>query len=90
LMAVLSLVQGLFIPCLLSGATVGRFYGQVLKATLFPHIDPGIYALLGAASMLGGMARIIVSAAVILTESAEGINTLATRHVFLLMLILNI
>ena len=50
--------SGLFVPALLSGASVGRLWGQFLQSVCgLQAVDPGLYALLGAASVLGGIAR---------------------------------
>ena len=52
----LAIPSGLFIPSILIGAAWGRLVG-IGVAHLIPsaHIDPGKYALIGAAAMLGGM-----------------------------------
>ena len=55
----LSIPSGLFVPCLLTGASWGRLIGNIL-ATIFPGaswVIPGKYALIGAAAMLGGVVR---------------------------------
>ena len=47
--------SGLFIPMILTGAVLGRLYGELLYMA-FPGgnwSNPGIYALIGSASMLG-------------------------------------
>eukprot|EP01029_Cantina_marsupialis_P013004 TRINITY_DN28836_c0_g1_i1.p1 TRINITY_DN28836_c0_g1~~TRINITY_DN28836_c0_g1_i1.p1 ORF type:complete len:895 (+),score=278.33 TRINITY_DN28836_c0_g1_i1:62-2746(+) len=62
--------SGLFVPSLLAGSAYGRIIGQVLNHFLpGAVVDPGTYALIGAASVLGGMARMTISLAVILLES---------------------
>ena len=51
--------SGLFVPSLLVGCAYGRFFGEWLQ-TWMPvraGIDPGTFALVGAASMLGGVVR---------------------------------
>eukprot|EP00930_Biecheleria_cincta_P097551 TRINITY_DN89254_c0_g1_i1.p1 TRINITY_DN89254_c0_g1~~TRINITY_DN89254_c0_g1_i1.p1 ORF type:complete len:891 (+),score=120.35 TRINITY_DN89254_c0_g1_i1:146-2674(+) len=67
--------SGLFVPSLLTGAAFGRIAGQLVK-TYFPltgehgiWAHPGIYALVGACSMLAGTARITISLAMILMET---------------------
>jgi chloride channel 7 len=62
---------GLFIPALLSGAGFGRFCGHILHV-LSPgkFANEGIYALIGAAAMLGGKARMTISLTVILLEAS--------------------
>jgi len=64
--------SGLFIPSLLSGAAFGRLCGHLLHK--LDHgsgafADSGVYALMGAASVLGGMARMTISLTVILLEA---------------------
>ncbi|KAG8364035.1 hypothetical protein BUALT_Bualt19G0084300 [Buddleja alternifolia] len=58
--------SGLFIPVILAGATYGRLVGKLLGA--FSNLDVGLFALLGAASFLGGTMRMTVSICVILLE----------------------
>ncbi|KAJ3675314.1 hypothetical protein LUZ60_004356 [Juncus effusus] len=58
--------SGLFIPVILAGATYGRIVGTILGA--ITDLDPGLFALLGAASFLGGTMRMTVSVCVILLE----------------------
>ncbi|KAF0921059.1 hypothetical protein E2562_038434 [Oryza meyeriana var. granulata] len=53
---------GLFIPVILSGASFGRLLGALTG------LDTGLFALLGAASFLGGTMRMTVSVCVILLE----------------------
>eukprot|EP01035_Chromulina_nebulosa_P020688 gene20688-26821_t len=68
---------GLFVPTLLSGATFGRLIGHWLNA-LFPGYvaDSGTYALIGAAAMLGGMARMTIAGCVIVLEACGNIQYL--------------
>ncbi|RHY32271.1 hypothetical protein DYB32_002913 [Aphanomyces invadans] len=48
--------SGLFVPSLLSGAAYGRLWVHALVYFHIPHTAPvGMFALIGAASMLGGM-----------------------------------
>ncbi|CAD6260797.1 unnamed protein product [Miscanthus lutarioriparius] len=58
--------SGLFIPVILAGATYGRIVGTLLGP--LSDLDPGLFALLGAASFLGGTMRMTVSVCVILLE----------------------
>ncbi|CAA3008089.1 chloride channel CLC-c-like [Olea europaea subsp. europaea] len=58
--------SGLFIPVILAGASYGRFVGRLLGSTL--NLDVGLFALLGAASFLGGTMRMTVSLCIILLE----------------------
>ncbi|KAH7681413.1 chloride channel 7 protein [Dioscorea alata] len=58
--------SGLFIPVILAGATYGRIVGTLLGP--ITDLDTGLFALLGAASFLGGTMRMTVSVCVILLE----------------------
>lgn len=60
--------SGLFVPSLLSGAAFGRLFGNVAHK-VFPHLAfSNTYSLIGAAAVLGGMARMTISLTVILLE----------------------
>jgi len=60
--------SGLFVPSLLSGAAFGRLFGN-LALKLYPSLAfSNTYALVGAAAVLGGMARMTVSLTIILLE----------------------
>ncbi|GMI01596.1 hypothetical protein TrVE_jg9812 [Triparma verrucosa] len=64
--------SGLFVPSLLSGAAFGRLCGHLLHKldhTQGTFADSGSYALMGAAAVLGGMARMTISLTVILLEA---------------------
>jgi chloride channel 7 len=64
--------SGLFVPSLLSGAAFGRLFGHLLHKldhTNGTFADTGTYALMGAAAVLGGMARMTISLTVILLEA---------------------
>ena len=64
--------SGLFVPSLLSGAAFGRLCGHALHyfdASRGTFADAGTYALVGAAAVLGGMARMTISLTVILLEA---------------------
>ena len=70
-----SISSGIVVPVLLIGGTVGRLIGQlvfqyVVVETNIPNdwIDPGAFALIGAASFFGGVSRLTVSLAVIMVE----------------------
>uniref|UniRef100_A0A0N4ZQ14 Chloride channel protein n=1 Tax=Parastrongyloides trichosuri TaxID=131310 RepID=A0A0N4ZQ14_PARTI len=72
----LSVPSGIFIPCLLTGAAWGRFFGIGVE-WLFPNltgIDPGKYALAGAAAMLGGVVRMTISLTAIIVEATKDIT----------------
>lgn len=60
--------SGLFVPCLLSGAAFGRLFGNLAKR-IYPNLAfSNTYALVGAAAVLGGIARMTISLTVILLE----------------------
>jgi len=64
--------SGLFVPSLLSGAAFGRLFGHILHRLDHAEgtfADSGTYALIGAAAVLGGMARMTISLCVILLEA---------------------
>jgi len=61
--------SGLFVPSLLAGAAYGRLIGNVIyKITPYNVAFSNIYSLIGAAAVLGGMARMTISLTVILLE----------------------
>jgi chloride channel 7 len=71
----LNVSLGIFIPCLLVGAAWGRLFASILVLA-FPYItfvQPGKYALIGAAAQLGGTVRMTISLAVILIETTGNI-----------------
>jgi len=62
--------SGTFVPMIVIGAAYGRAVG-VLVTMMFPssyHIDPGVYAIMGAAAFMGGVSRLTISLTVILIE----------------------
>lgn len=66
----LGVPSGLFVPSLLIGSVFGRLVGEAVRSWAGDAWSPpGMYALVGAAASLGGMARITVSLAVILVEA---------------------
>ncbi|XP_058790647.1 H(+)/Cl(-) exchange transporter 5 isoform X2 [Phymastichus coffea] len=81
---------GLFIPSLCMGAIVGRLVGIGMEhlAFTYPHIwmfgeecstedgciTPGLYAIVGAAAVLGGVTRMTVSLVVIMFELTGGVR----------------
>uniref|UniRef100_A0A9I9DCW1 CBS domain-containing protein n=1 Tax=Cucumis melo TaxID=3656 RepID=A0A9I9DCW1_CUCME len=73
--------SGLFIPVILAGASYGRIVGRLFGSVA--TLDVSLYALLGAASFLGGTMRMTVSLCVILLELTNNLLMLP-----LLMLVL--
>ncbi|XP_073975098.1 chloride channel protein 3 isoform X4 [Rhodnius prolixus] len=81
---------GLFIPSLCLGGIVGRIVGIGIQqlASSYPHIwifsadcsvsddciTPGLYAMVGAAAVLGGVTRMTVSLVVIMFELTGGVR----------------
>jgi len=62
--------SGLFVPSLLSGAALGRLIGNlVYKLNPTAYAFSNTYSLIGAAAVLGGMARMTISLTVILLEA---------------------
>ncbi|KAK9892262.1 hypothetical protein WA026_019063 [Henosepilachna vigintioctopunctata] len=81
---------GLFIPSLCLGAIVGRIWGIAIEqlALAYPKswmftgecstgddcITPGLYAMVGAAAVLGGVTRMTISLVVIMFELTGGVR----------------
>ena len=64
---------GLFIPSIIIGASYGRVVGMLASSLLPPDasgipVNPGVYAVLGAASMLGGVTRMTLPISVMMIE----------------------
>ncbi|XP_043216105.1 H(+)/Cl(-) exchange transporter 7-like isoform X1 [Amphibalanus amphitrite] len=68
--------SGVFIPSLVTGAAFGRFFAVLLIAYLPEQdwVDPGKFALFGAAAMLGGVVRMAISLTFIIVEAAGVIS----------------
>ncbi|KAL8116376.1 hypothetical protein AgCh_022759 [Apium graveolens] len=79
----IAIPSGLFIPVILAGASYGRVVGSLLGS--ISDLDIGLFALLGAASFLGGTMRMTVSLCVILLELTN--NLLMLPLVMLVLLI---
>ncbi|KAL6219700.1 hypothetical protein ACLB2K_007459 [Fragaria x ananassa] len=62
----IAIPSGLFIPVILAGACYGRLVGRLFES--ISSLDTGLFALLGAASLLGGTMRMTVSLCIILLE----------------------
>lgn len=68
---------GLFVPTLCAGAAFGRLIGHWMNLSFPGHVaDSGTYALIGAASILGGMARMTIAGCVICLEACGNISYL--------------
>ncbi|XP_041129975.1 chloride transport protein 6-like isoform X2 [Polyodon spathula] len=71
----ISVPSGLFVPSLLCGAAYGRLVANILKTYIgMDHVYSGTFALVGAASFLGGVVRMTISLTVILIESTNEIT----------------
>jgi len=58
---------GLFVPSLYTGACLGRCVGMLVRIWYDdPTINPGVYAMVGAAAVLGGVCRVTISLVVIM------------------------
>ncbi|EHA8588365.1 Chloride channel protein CLC-c [Cocos nucifera] len=75
--------SGLFIPVILAGASYGRLVGSLLGTIC--GLDKGLFALLGAASFLGGTMRMTVSVCVILLELTNDLPMLPLVMLVLLI-----
>ncbi|XP_065849340.1 putative chloride channel-like protein CLC-g [Euphorbia lathyris] len=74
---------GLFVPVIVTGATYGRLVGMLVgSGTTLNH---GLYAVLGAASLLGGSMRMTVSLCVIILELTN--NLLLLPLIMLVLLV---
>jgi chloride channel 3/4/5 len=70
---------GLFVPSLYTGACLGRVVGMLSHAMsihlgLGITVYPGIYAMVGAAAVLGGVCRVTISLVVIMFELTGGLQ----------------
>ena len=82
----LQIPSGLFVPSMIIGASLGRLVGELLSRAIasipgttaedIAQVDPGMYALIGAAGILGGVTRMTISLTVILVEVTEDTNLL--------------
>ncbi|XP_030459160.1 chloride channel protein CLC-c [Syzygium oleosum] len=79
----IAIPSGLFIPVILAGASYGRLVGTFLGP--LSGLDAGLFALLGAASFLGGTMRMTVSLCVILLELTNSLLMLPLVMLVLLI-----
>ncbi len=68
---------GIFAPSLCIGAMLGGAFGHAFNY-LFPHLikEPFTFVLVGMASFFGGIARVPISAVIIVSELSGGYNLL--------------
>ncbi|KNA17897.1 hypothetical protein SOVF_075890 isoform B [Spinacia oleracea] len=77
---------GQFVPGIMIGSTYGRLVGMfVVNFYKKPNIEEGTYALLGAASFLGGSMRVTVSLCVIMVEISNNLKFLPLIMLVLLI-----
>ncbi|XP_078155156.1 chloride channel D isoform X1 [Carex rostrata] len=77
---------GQFVPGIMIGSTYGRLVGMlVVKFYKKLNVDEGTYALLGAASFLGGSMRMTVSLCVIMVEITNNLKLLPLIMLVLLV-----
>ncbi|XP_044464562.1 putative chloride channel-like protein CLC-g [Mangifera indica] len=74
---------GLFVPVIVTGASYGRFVGMLVGTDT--RLNHGLYAVLGAASLLGGSMRMTVSLCVIVLELTD--NLLLLPLIMLVLLV---
>lgn len=79
---------GVVVPMLLIGGCYGRIVGQVCvdisewhngpyaRGDRWAWVDPGVFALIGAASFFGGVSRLTLSLTVIMVEISNDIHML--------------
>ncbi|XP_074627638.1 chloride channel protein C-like [Acropora palmata] len=75
--------SGLVVPMLFIGGTYGRIIGRIMVDLFGVHttgywawMDPGAFALIGAASFFGGVSRLTMSLTVIMMEITNDIQFL--------------
>ncbi|XP_042450510.1 chloride channel protein CLC-d-like isoform X1 [Zingiber officinale] len=77
---------GQFVPGIMIGSTYGRLVGMfVVKFYQKLNVEEGTYALLGAASFLGGSMRMTVSLCVIMVEITNNLQLLPLIMLVLLI-----
>uniref|UniRef100_A0A0E0KHS0 Chloride channel protein n=1 Tax=Oryza punctata TaxID=4537 RepID=A0A0E0KHS0_ORYPU len=77
---------GQFVPGIMIGSTYGRLVGMfVVKFYKKLNVEEGTYALLGAASFLGGSMRMTVSLCVIMVEITNNLKLLPLIMLVLLI-----
>ncbi|XP_071738965.1 chloride channel protein CLC-b-like [Rutidosis leptorrhynchoides] len=74
---------GLFLPILLMGSAYGRMLGMAMEP--WSKIDQGLYAVLGAASLMAGSMRMTVSICVIFLELTDNLLLLPITMIVLLI-----
>ncbi|KAK9272851.1 hypothetical protein L1049_003229 [Liquidambar formosana] len=75
--------SGLFLPIILMGSAYGRLLGSAMGS--YTNIDQGLYAVLGAASLMAGSMRMTVSLCVIFLELTNNLLLLPITMIVLLI-----
>ncbi|KAL2898187.1 Chloride channel protein CLC-b [Bienertia sinuspersici] len=75
--------SGLFLPIILMGSAYGRLLGIAMGS--YTKIDRGLYAVLGAASLMAGSMRMTVSLCVIFLELTNNLLLLPVTMLVLLI-----
>ncbi|KAG8366778.1 hypothetical protein BUALT_Bualt16G0003100 [Buddleja alternifolia] len=75
--------SGLFLPIILMGSAYGRLLGIAMGP--YTNIDQGLYAVLGAASLMAGSMRMTVSLCVIFLELTNNLLLLPITMLVLLI-----
>merc|ERR1740130_1290180 len=67
--------MGNFIPAMLIGALLGRFWGEAFAPVFDNELaHPGVYAMVGSAAMLGGFTHMTLAIVCLLTEAGHDIS----------------
>jgi H+/Cl- antiporter ClcA/CBS domain-containing protein len=74
----LPIPAGSFIPSFVCGAAVGRVFGELMLAVFGGTINPGGYAVVGAASLVAGHSHTISSAVIAMEMTNQFIYSLPT------------
>ncbi|TYJ28381.1 hypothetical protein E1A91_A07G255300v1 [Gossypium mustelinum] len=75
--------SGLFLPIILMGSGYGRLLSMLLGS--YTNLDQGLYAVLGAASLMAGSMRMTVSVCVIFLELTNNLLLLPITMIVLLI-----
>ena len=73
----LAIPGGLFMPSIVMGASWGGMWGYIIRRFIPSwNIQPGLYAMLAATGVLGGVFRSAISLVVLMVEGTRGIDYL--------------
>ncbi|KAM1769826.1 hypothetical protein ACFX11_044843 [Malus domestica] len=75
--------SGLFLPIILMGSAYGRLIGIAMQS--YTSIDQGLFAVLGAASLMAGSMRMTISLCVIFLELTNSLLLLPITMIVLLI-----